>query len=133
MRTSDFHLLDTNICVHLIRERPVEVRKAFEKMSPECIGLSVMTEFELRYGAAKSDDPKNNHAALDAFLRGFTVLPLNEDAVFHSAEIRAALRAQPIGPYDLLIAGHARSLGATLVTRNLKEFQRVPGLKVVAW
>lgn len=126
-------LLDTNICVHLLRGDSEEVRAALKNTPRESLAVSTLTVFELRYGTERSHSPERARTTLDLFLRDIAVIPFDAPAAAHAAEIRAALRAQPIGPYDLLIAGHARSLGATLVTRNVKEFKRVPGLKVVAW
>lgn len=126
-------LLDTNICVHLLRGDSEEVRAALKNTPREALAISTLTVFELHYGVERSHSRECALASIGLFLRDIAVVQFDAQAAEHAAAIRGALRAQPIGPYDLLIAGHARSLGATLVTRNVKEFKRVPGLKVVAW
>lgn len=134
MSHAPLYLLDTNICIHLLKGTPPEVTEALLNSGGYRHAVtSILTVFEMRFGAEKSTKAGEVHRALDAF---FTILPVRDfdaKAAEHAAQIRHELKRQPIGPYDLLIAGHARSLGAVLVTRNEKEFKRVPGLKVVAW
>ena len=128
------YMLDTNICVSLINKRPPRVLEHFSRHTLGEIGVSSITVAELAYGVSKSGSSRNQ-AALDAFLMPLAVAEFNQDAAWKSGEIRAVLEAngKAIGPYDLLIAGHARSLGCTLVTNNQREFQRVPGLKTDNW
>lgn len=128
-------LLDTNICVFVIRQKPAQVLSRFQQYPPDEIGISSVTLAELRYGADKSQHPQKNHSALDAFLLPLAVLPLDSLAADAYGRIRAELERQgtPIGPLDTLIAAHALSLGVTLVTNNTAEFARVAGLTVEDW
>jgi tRNA(fMet)-specific endonuclease VapC len=129
------YLLDTNICIFLIRKKSQSVLQRFRLHPVGKIGISVVTLAELRYGADKSQDPAGNHASLDAFLLPLTVLDFNADAATHYGQIRSDLerRGLPIGPLDTMIAAHARSLGVSLVTNNVAEFSRVPGLTIEDW
>lgn len=129
------YLLDTNMCVFVIRQKPVQVLYRFQQEPPDEIGISSVTLAELRYGADKSQSPQKNHAALDAFLLPLAVLPFDSCAADIYGNVRATLERQgtPIGPLDTLIAAHALSLGVTLVTNNMAEFSRVPGLAVEDW
>ena len=128
-------MLDTNICIHLIKHRPQQLLNRFDRMSVGEVGISAITLAELEYGAAKSSRPEQNRAALAAF-----VSPL-ETAAFADADarmygrIRSILekKGQIIGSIDLLIASHALSLGVQLITNNEAEFKRVPGLRVANW
>lgn len=134
MSRNSLHILDTNIVIHLLKGTPPEVRDAWQKAGGHTASaVSVLTLHELRFGAENSRRPEENHRLLSAFLSKLRVLDFDTMAAEESAKIRHESKKQPIGPVDCLIAGHARSLGATLVTRNVKEFRRVPGLKVVAW
>ena len=128
-------LLDTNICIYLIKNKPESVRKHLATLHPGDVGISSITAAELRYGVAKSQAKAQNVTALDTFLLPLEVAPFDEAAAEKYGEIRAALekKGTPIGPLDMLIAAHAVSLGATLATNNLREFKRVPGLKCVNW
>ncbi|HYN47166.1 MAG TPA: tRNA(fMet)-specific endonuclease VapC [Allosphingosinicella sp.] len=128
------YMLDTNLCIRVLRDRPASARKRFNETSEAlCISTVVLTE--LLYGAAKSARPVENRRAVEDFAARLTVAPLDEAAADHAADIRADLerRGLPIGAYDLLIAGHARSLGLALVTGNLREFNRVDGLRCEDW
>lgn len=129
------HLLDTCICVLLIRRKLPGVRQRFEAHAVGDIGISSVTESELRFGAEKSSDPSRNHQRLDRLLLTLPVLPYLSDCAAHYGKIRALLEraGTPIGSMDLLIAAHARSLGLTLVTNNTGEFSRVPGLRLEDW
>lgn len=129
------YLLDTNICIYIIRNRPVSVRERFNELSLGDVAISVITEAELRYGAAKSSYPEKNNEALTRFLLPFDILPFTSEAVTAYAAIRAALerKGTPIGAMDLLIAAQAQLLNATLVTNNMKEFGRVDGLQLENW
>lgn len=125
------YLLDTSVCVSLIR-----ADSALRILPPtDTCMVSVITAAELEIGIHRSARPDPQRLAVDGLLQLFRVLPFEVSAVVHYGEIRAHLenKGTPIGPLDLLIAAHARSLGATLITANAKEFKRVPGLKCQAW
>lgn len=128
-------MLDTNVCVHLIRRRPPQVLQRFEGYEVGEIGVSSVTAAELRYGAEKSPRPKQNREALDAFLLPLEVLAFGPEEAAAYGRVRATLEGAgtPIGPLDTLIAAHALSLGVVLVTNNVREFSRVPGLDVEDW
>jgi tRNA(fMet)-specific endonuclease VapC len=128
------YMLDTNLCIRVLRDRPAAVRRRFNENSEGlCISTVVLTE--LLHGAAKSARAIENRRAVEDFTARLEVLPFDEPAADHAAEIRAALerKGAAIGAYDLLIAGHARSRGLTVVTGNLKEFDRVEGLRCEDW
>ena len=129
------YLLDTNICIYVIKRRPPQVLARFQRCAVGDLGLSTMTLAELEYGAAKSQFPARNQAALAAFILPLDVVPFDAAAAIAYGPIRATLERQgtPIGAMDLLIAAHAVSLGVTLVTNNTREFGRVPGLQVDNW
>lgn len=127
-------LLDTNIVIFAIRNRTPLLRERltdhFGRMA-----VSTITVAELQYGVERSSDPARNRRATEEFLALLEVQSFSTAAAEHLGEIRAALAAsgRPIGAYDVLIAGHARSGGLTLVTNNTREFERVPGLLVEDW
>ena len=127
-------MLDTNICIYLINERDEALRERFEANARE-IRISSITYAELCYGVAHSARTTQNARELEAFRIDLDILPFDQDAGRHYGEIRHALvkRGRPIGANDLLIAAHARSAAATLVTNNAGEFGRVPGLQVENW
>lgn len=128
------YLLDTNLCIRVLRDRPPAARERFNLEADSlCISTIVLTE--LLHGAAKSSRPEHNRREVERFAARLDVLAFDEAAADHAADIRAALerRGQPIGGYDLLIAGHARSRGLTVVTGNLAEFERVDGLRCEDW
>ena len=129
------YLLDTNICIYLIQKRPPEAREHFRKHSPNDVAVSIITVFELEYGVQKSRYPKRSKDALAKFVAPLAIVNLNRSSVTESAAIRAQLEKEgrPIGPYDMLIAGLARSLQLILVTNNTKEFERVEGLVLENW
>jgi tRNA(fMet)-specific endonuclease VapC len=129
------YLLDTNVCIFVIRQKPEIVLKRFEKFQPEDLGISTVTLAELRYGADKSSDPVKNHLALDGFLAALEIVDFDASAADWYGNIRADLerRGRPIGPLDTMIAAHALRLGLPLVTNNISEFQRVTGLAVEDW
>jgi tRNA(fMet)-specific endonuclease VapC len=127
-------MLDTNLCIRVLRDRLRNLREQFNEQSDSlCISTIVLTE--LLHGAEKSARPEHNRGEVERFAARLEVLPFDANAAAHSAEIRAALerRGQTIGGYDLLIAGHARSRGLVVVTGNLKEFNRVDGLRCEDW
>lgn len=129
------YLLDTNICIYLIRRRPAQVRERFERCAVGDIGLSTVTLAELQYGVAKSAFPTQNQEALEAFTLPLVVVPFDAAAAVAYGSARADLERQgiPIGAMDLLIAAHALSLRVILVTNNAREFARVEGLQVENW
>ena len=128
-------MLDTNICIYIIKQKPPEVLKRFLEYQVGDIAISAITLAELRYGVAKSHYREKNAKALDELIIPLEILPFDEEASRSYGEIRAALEkaGTPIGAMDLLIAAHAVSLDVTLVTNNAREFQRVPGLKTADW
>ena len=129
------YLLDTNICIYLIKRKPQEVLARFRSHSLGDIGVSSITVAELHYGVEKSQHVKQNQQALTQFLVPLIIHGFDEWAACEYGKIRALLEKQgtPIGAMDLLIAAHARSLDVILVTNNLREFSRVPELQVVDW
>lgn len=129
------YMLDTDICIYTIKKNPPHVFATLRKFSPDSIGISAITEAELRFGMSNSSKPEHNHRVLDEFLAPFQVVPFDSAAASSYGEIRSHLRRNgtPIGGMDLLIAAHAKSLSAILVTNNVKEFAKVPGLKLENW
>ena len=129
------YLLDTNICIYIIKKKPIEVFDKFLTLSVGNVGISSITLAELKYGIAKSTNPNKNTEALEKFLTPFEIVDFDTNAAEHYGEIRAYLErlGSPIGSLDLLIAAHARSLNITLVTNNVSEFQRVPELRIENW
>ena len=129
------YLLDTNICIYLIRKHPAKVLERLMACSPDDVALSVVTLSELAYGVSKSQAQQKNREALELFLSPFQVLEYPADAAFAYGHIRAELeiKGTPIRGMDLMIAAHAVAAGATLVSNNLKEFRRVSGLKTENW
>ena len=128
------YMLDTNICIYVIKRRPPSVLAALLKHEEAGIGVSIITVCELANGAAKSGSARNQ-AALQQFLEPLSVADFDRAAAAAYARVRAHLEAAgtPIGPLDTQIAAHALSLGVTLVSNNTREFGRVPGLKLVNW
>ena len=128
-------LLDTTICIYMIKNRPPEVRKHFEQFVPGDIAISSITVAELHYGVEKSTSREKNALALEAFLLPLELALFDAESALVYGKIRAALERQgaPIGGMDMLIAAQAIAQGFTLVTHNLKEFNRVPGLKCETW
>ncbi len=129
------YLLDTNICVYLIKKRPPEVLDRFRRHSPQDVAISTITLFELQYEVEKSQYLQRSKDALAKFLLPLNLIDLDRSSAIEAAIIRAQLeeKGMPIGPYDLLIAGLARSRDMTLVTNNIKEFERVVGLHLENW
>jgi tRNA(fMet)-specific endonuclease VapC len=125
-------LLDTDVCIDVLRARDHSARERLRAMAP---AVSSVTVSELAYGAAHSRDPGRNGDEVRRFLLAVDVLDLDEAAAWRAGEIRHLLARDgtPIGGYDVLIAGHALADDRTLVTRNLREFTRVPGLRVEEW
>ena len=128
------YMLDTNLCIRVLRDRPASVRERFNQEADSlCISTIVLTE--LLHGAAKSQRPEHNRHEVERFAARLEVLAFDETAADHAADIRAVQERQgrPVGAYDLLIAGHARSRGLVVVTGNLAEFARVDGLRSEDW
>jgi tRNA(fMet)-specific endonuclease VapC len=128
-------LLDTNICIYIIKRQPPAVLERFSGFAIGDVGISVVTLAELEYGVSKSRDVKRNRHALEQFIAPLEVARLDQEAAVMYGTIRAHLeqKGQPIGAMDLLIAAHARSLDVHLVTNNESEFKRVPGLRIENW
>lgn len=128
------YMLDTNLCIRVLRDRPPSLRERFNAEAAS-LCISTITLAELLYGAEKSARPADTRAQVEAFAGRLAVLQFDAEAAAHYGDIRAALerQGQPIGPYDLMIAGHARSRGLVVVTGNLREFTRVAGLRAEDW
>lgn len=128
-------MLDTNICIYLIKDKPPEIRERFKAYAFGELGISSIVVSELMYGVQKSAQPEKNLTALNAFLLPLKILPFDEDAARWYGVIRTELekKGTPIGGMDMLIAAHAMALDCTLITHNIREFKRVKGLKVETW
>lgn len=128
------YLLDTNIVIYVIQRRPLAALERFN-LHQGTMAVSSITMAELIHGAEKSSAPARNLAVVDDFISRLDVLPYGLKAAQHYGQIRARLETmgQPIGVNDLHIAGHARSEGLTLVSNNLREFERIPGLLTDNW
>ena len=129
------YMLDTNICIYTIKHKPPEVIKAFLCHEPDDMCISSITYGELMHGVEKSQAVERNRAAITLFLSAISILPFDSDAAEKYGAVRADLerKGTPIGPMDMLIAGHARSRGLILVTNNTREFFRVNELVVEDW
>ena len=129
------YLLDTHICIYLIKKRPPEVLELFRLHSLHDVAICTITLFELEFGAQKSQQMKRSQKALAEFLLPLTFLDIHRSAATEAAIIRGNLaqKGTPVGPYDLLIAGLARSRKMTLVTDNMQEFARIDGLLLQNW
>jgi tRNA(fMet)-specific endonuclease VapC len=129
------YMLDTDICSYVIKNRPAEARQKMNAVPLDQQTISVVTYAELLYGVKRSSSQRVNRQVVDAFVRHLTVLEWNADAAEHYADLRTHLeiRGTPIGAMDLMIAAHARSLEAVLVTNNRRHFDKVPGLMVESW
>ena len=128
------YLLDTNIAIYTLKNRPAGVRETFKAHDGQ-MGISSVTLMELIYGAEASQAVERNLAAIEGFAARLEVLPFDAAAAAHTGQLRAELRkiGRPIGPYDEMIAGHARSLGLIVVTNNVRQFQMVSGLRLENW
>lgn len=129
------YLLDTNICIYLIKKKPPEVFARFRTLRVGDVGISAITYSELAYGVANSGHPERNRLALDELVAPLEIVPYSPEVAPVYGEIRAHLRraGSPIGPLDLLIAAHARYLGVTLVTNDERKLARVPGIATENW
>jgi tRNA(fMet)-specific endonuclease VapC len=128
-------LLDTDICIYIIKQQPTAVLKRFLEYQVGDIGISTITLSELRYGVAKSTQREKNAKALDEFIIPLEVVSFDEEAANIYGDIRAVLEkaGTPIGSMDMLIAAHAVALGIPLVTNNSREFIRIPALNIIDW
>lgn len=127
-------MLDTNICIYVIKRRPMELLDVFNKYSGQ-MSISSITLAELLHGVEKSSQPERNLRNVEDFVSRLDIYSYDDEAAGHYGNIRADLekKGQSIGVNDLHIAGHARSRGWILVTNNVKEFERVEGLRVENW
>ncbi|MBC8525035.1 MAG: type II toxin-antitoxin system VapC family toxin [Chlorobium phaeobacteroides] len=128
------YLLDTNICIYIINNRPEKVLQRFRKERIGNVGISSITASELTYGVVKSASERNR-LALELFLAPFEIYPFDESVIWHYGEVRADLekRGKPIGALDTMIAAHALALNSILITNNTREFNRVEGLHYENW
>lgn len=128
------YMLDTNIVIYTIKNRPSQVRELFKQHEGQMC-ISAITLGELIFGAERSSQIERNLDDINGLVARMDVAPFDEHASEHFGQLRAELYkiGQPIGPYDMMIAGHARAMGLILVTNNMKEFERVPGLRLENW
>ncbi len=126
--------LDTNICSYILRRHPPQMLERFARLQRDEVWLSAIVAAELRFGAVKLGAPRFQ-AAVESWLAGFDVRPWPAQATHHYAQIRATLErcGRPIDGTDLLIAAHALAEDSVVITRNAREFERVPGLAIEAW
>ena len=129
------YMLDTNICIYTIKHKPPEVIKNFLRHNPDEMCISSITYAELMHGVEKSQAVERNRMAITLFLSAITILPFNQYAAEEYGKVHAELerKGTPIGPMDMLIAGHARAEELVLVTNNTREFFRVENLEVEDW
>lgn len=127
-------MLDTNIAIYTIKNKPSEVREAFKAHDGQMC-ISSITLMELIYGAEASAAVERNLRDIEGFAARLEVLPFDNEAAVHTGQLRAELKkiGRPIGPYDEMIAGHARSKGLIVVTHNTKQFENVPGIRLANW
>ncbi len=128
------YMLDTNIAIYVIKRRPIDALETFNLHAGQ-MSLSSISLAELLHGAEKSSKPEHNMMQVEDFVARLEVLDYSSKAAAHYGDIRADLerKGTPIGVNDLHIAGHARSEGMTLVTNNMREFERVEGLRLTNW
>ena len=128
------YMLDTNICIYVMKAHPPELRETFNR-NAERLCISSITLGELHYGAEKSMRRTDNLAKIERFVAHLGVLPFGEKAAAHYGQVRAELARSgtPCGPHDMQIGGHARSEGLIVVTNNLREFERMPGVRTENW
>ena len=129
------YLLDTNICIYIIKKKPAEVFEKFRNLTIGDVGISSITLAELQYGIEKSSNSDKNREALEKFLTPIEIIDYDYDATVEYGKIRVELEKKgiPIGSLDMLIASHAKSLDVILVTNNVREFQRISGLRIENW
>ena len=129
------YMLDTNICIYAIKHKPEKVFQKLQTVDPQDVCVSSVTYAELVHGVEKSATVEKNRLALSMLLANIEILDFDVDAADCYGKIRADLekKGTPIGPLDMMIAGHAQSRGYTVVTNNVKEFSRVSNLKIENW
>jgi tRNA(fMet)-specific endonuclease VapC len=129
------YMLDTNICIYIIKRKPKAVLERFLKTDLSRIGISSITLSELTYGVHKSARPEQNQIALAQFLAPLEICSYGDEAAHYYGGLRAHLekKGTPIGSLDMLIAAHALSIPCSLITNNTKEFMRIPDLKLENW
>jgi tRNA(fMet)-specific endonuclease VapC len=129
------YMLDTNICSYILKNRPATVRARFDEAGNDALSISTVVLAELYYGAARHAKSIAIRREIDNFATRLAVISWDEAAADHYGDIRSALEKQatPIGAMDMMIAAHARSLKATLVSNNAKHFEKVPGLLIANW
>ena len=129
------YMLDTNICIYVIKHKPETVFQKLQNINPEDVCISSVTYAELVHGVEKSAAVEKNRLALSMLLANMEILNFDVDAADCYGKIRAVLekKGTPIGPLDMMIAAHAQSLGYTVVTNNVKEFSRVSALQIENW
>lgn len=129
------YMLDTNICIYLIKKKSEKILRHFKAHSIGDIGISSITIAELRYGVEKSQQVQKNREALYEFLLPLEIADFDDEAAVSYGTVRVALEkaGTPVGSMDMLIGAHALSLGATLVTNNVREFRQIKGLKIADW
>ena len=129
------YMLDTNICIYVIKHKPEKVFQKLENIDPRDVCISSVTYAELICGVEKSSEVDRNRVALSLLLSNIEIVSFDVDAANAYGKIRADLESKgtPIGPLDTMIAGHAVSLGCTIVTNNTREFSRVNDLKIDNW
>lgn len=128
------YLLDSDICIYVINERPAHVLQAFKVHETHGLGISAVTAGELFYGVARTGSERNLRG-LRQFLAALEIAPFDDAAAEAFGKLRAWLSSQgsPIGPFDTQIAAHALALDVTLISNNTREFSRVPGLRLENW
>jgi tRNA(fMet)-specific endonuclease VapC len=128
------YMLDTNICIYVMKNYPADLREKFNALA-EQLCISSITLGELHYGAEKSTRRAENLTAIVHFVARLDVLPFGDKAAVHYGQVRAELEraGTPYGPHDMQIGGHARSEGLIIVTNNLREFARMPGIRAENW
>ncbi len=128
-------MLDTNTCIFIIKRKPAAVLERFRKYKVGDIGISSITLSELQYGVVQSTQRERNAQALNEFILPLEIAAFDQESAAAYGNVRTALEkaGTPVGAVDMLIAAHALSLGATLVTNNAREFRRISGLDVTDW
>lgn len=129
------YLLDTNICIYIAKHKPIEVLQRFQLLEVGQVGMSLITHGELTHGAYKSQQPQLALSKLQQLVELIPVMPIAATVSEHYGQIRSSLEkaGTPIGNNDLWIAAHALDLQVTLVTNNVREFERIPSLKLENW
>ena len=129
------YLLDTNICIYLIKQKPPHILAKFNRHTLDDLGISAISVAELQYGVQKSRFPAQNQSALEQFLLPLNIIDFDYAAAIAYGRIRAHLEGQgtPVGAMDMLIAAQALSASMTIITNNTREFSRIPGLRLLNW